>query len=203
MKHCFAEMDYGWIDVFQEQAQLCLFLQCVLQDQAQLVVRFLSLSSDFIMGVYCVSQSGSHDSQRGEQLENLEIPQLLLRMDNIYIEILLAFSWCSLFRDRTHTFGCRSPRVTSTPPTPPYTTVIILSLHFWGAADSTSFVSCSSTLSFHSTEINVTHCINILTITITLFSKLGKKYIFPFILRGKCSTLVLLLLQHTFSYQNI
>lgn len=99
----------------------------------------------------------------------------------------MAFSWCSYFRFRIYTFGCRSPRATSTPDSSPishnYFTIIYitLSLNFWRRGDSTSFLSHSGALIFHSAEIqktsqNITMSlinINILAITITLFSKLA------------------------------
>ena len=60
--------------------------------------------------------------------------------------------------------------------------MLILSLNLQRRADSTCFVSCSGVLIFNSTEMKtspssamflVTHYINILATTITLFSKIA------------------------------
>ena len=95
--------------------------------------------------------SSSRKNWRKNVFSLIWIPHLLLHVDAIYI--LLAFSWWSYFRCKTYTFGCRSPRVTSTPAALPKTAMLILSLGFWRRADSTCFVSRSAAVIFHSPEI--------------------------------------------------
>ena len=94
--------------------------------------------------------------------------------------------------------------------------MLILSLDFRRRADTTCFVSCSSALIFHSTEIKKTSqssalspvnqyitIYNILAITITLFkNRRSLGGIFPFILMGTFSAFALLLLQRMCSQRN-